>query len=108
MQIGGLPPSQLPVSSTAGPVAPASGSSQASGQPEVQQQPGLSEESIISMLKQDGVLVNFGIDKNTHGFVVKVINPYTNAVIREIPPEEIPFLISSIQQAGGLLVDQQV
>jgi flagellar protein FlaG len=111
MQIEGLPPpNPLPASNTAGQAASGSGnSSQASGQPvATKQQPGLSEESIVSMLKQDGVLVNFSIDKNTHDFVVKVINPFTNAVIREIPPQEIPLLVSNIQQAGGMLVDQQV
>ena len=100
---------QLPVSSAVGREATGSGgSSPASGQPEgVQQQSGLSEGSIISMLKQDGVLVNFSMDKETNDFVVKVINPFTNEVIREVPPEEIPSLASSIQQAGGMLVDKQ-
>ena len=100
---------QLPVSSTVGREATGgSGSSQAPVQPEeVQQQSDLSEGSIISLLKQDGVLVNFSIDKNTNEFVVKVINPFTNEVIKEIPPEEIPTLASNIQQAGGILVDKQ-
>jgi flagellar protein FlaG len=46
------------------------------------------------------------MDKETNEFVVKVINPFTNEVIREIPPQEIPKLASSIQQAGGMLVDK--
>jgi flagellar protein FlaG len=111
MQIDGNVASanQLTVSSTAGrEAAGSSAGSQASGQSDaVQQQSDLSEGSIISLLKQDGVLVNFSIDKETNDFVVKVINPFTNQVIREIPPEEIPSLTSSIQQAGGMLVDKQ-
>jgi flagellar protein FlaG len=104
MQIDGnmAAANQLPVSKATG----SGGSSQASEQPEVQQQSVLSEGSIISMLKQDGVLVNFSIDKETNEFVVKVINPFTNEVIRQVPPEEFPELASSIQQAGGMLVDQ--
>jgi flagellar protein FlaG len=99
---------QLPVSSAVGREATGNGAgSPASGQPEgVQQQSGLSEGSIVSLLKQDGVLVNFSMDKETNEFVVKVINPFTNEVIREIPPQEIPKLASSIQQAGGMLVDK--
>jgi uncharacterized FlaG/YvyC family protein len=111
MQIDGntTAANQLPVSSTVGSVEPgSSGNSQAPGQPEaVQQQSDPSEGSIINLLKQDGVIVNFSIDKNTNEFVVKVINPFTNEVIREVPPEEIPSLASSIQQAGGMLVDKQ-
>ena len=99
----------MPVSSAVGREATgSSGSSPASGQPEVvQQQSGLSEGSIISLLKQDGVVINFSIDKETNDFVVKVINPFTNEVIREVPPQEIQTLASSIQQAGGMLVDKQ-
>jgi flagellar protein FlaG len=100
---------QLPVSSAVGREATATGGggSPASGQAEeAQQQSDLSEGSIVSLLKQDGVLVNFSIDKDTNDFVVKVINPFTNKVIREVPPEEIPKLASSIQQAGGMLVDK--
>jgi flagellar protein FlaG len=108
MKIEGLPTNQLPVSSAVGHGESSSGgNSQASGQlGETQQQPSLSEESIISLMKQDGVVINFSIDKDSGEFVVKVINPFTNAVIREIPPQEIPLLMSSIQQSGGMLVDK--
>ena len=100
---------QFPVSTAVGREATSSsGSNPASGQPEVvQQQSSLSEGSIVSLLKQGGVLVIFSIDKKTNDFVVKVINPSSNEVIREIPPREIPALASRIQQAGGMLIDKQ-
>jgi uncharacterized FlaG/YvyC family protein len=88
--------------------ATSSANSTAAYQPEsTQQQPGQSEASIVSMLKQDGVVVSFGIDKDTKEFVVKVVNPFTNQVIRQIPPEELTSLANSIQQAAGLLIDKQ-
>ena len=105
MQIGGnmAATNQLPVSSAVGREATGSGgSSPASGQPEgVQQKSGLTEGSIISMLKQDGVLVNFSIDKDTKEFVVKVINPFTNEVIREIPPRRFLNLHPAFNRRAG-------
>ena len=66
------------------------------------------ETSIIALMKQNGVVVNFSIDKETNEFVVKVINPFTNQVIRQIPPQELVNLANSIQQKAGILVDKQV
>ncbi len=99
---------QLPVSTVGSEATGNGGSSATPGQPEgVQQQSGLSEGSTVSLLKQDGILVIFSIDKKTNEFVVKTINPSSNEVVKEIPPQEIPALASSIQQAGGILVDKQ-
>jgi uncharacterized FlaG/YvyC family protein len=100
---------QTSINSAAGQGIIAAGTSKdvASGQPEaIQQQSGLSEASIVSLMQQDGVIVNFSIDKNTNDFVVKVINPFTNQVIREIPPQEIPTLATNIQHVAGILVDK--
>jgi flagellar protein FlaG len=71
-----------------------------------QQQPGASGASITSLLKQDGVMISFNLDKDNK-FVFKLINPLTNEVIRQIPPEEFASLTSSIQQTAGILVDKQ-
>jgi uncharacterized FlaG/YvyC family protein len=99
---------QLSVSGTVGRAATAgSGSSPASEQPEgVQQQSSLPDGTIVSLLQQNGVLVIFSIDKETNEFVVKMINPSSNEVVKEIPPQDVPALLSSIQQVGSMLIDQ--
>ena len=112
MQVNGnMTPTNLASSATAvGRGATTSGGNNAAGvQSEAtQQQSTPPEASIISLMQQDGVVVNFSIDKETNEFVVKVINPFTNQVIKQIPPEELVNLASSIQQIAGVLVDKQV
>jgi flagellar protein FlaG len=101
---------QAPVTSVvAREATPIGGNSAAAGQQEAAgEQPTPLQGPIASLLKKDGVVVNFSIDKDTKEFVVKVIDPFTNQVIRQIPPETFANLAGSLRQIAGILVDKQV
>lgn len=94
-------------------VAAVGGKDLPKGQAEAsQQQLGVSESSPADLLKQGGADVNFqlsfSIDKDSKELVVKVINPVTNEVIRQIPPQELLNLAASLQQTAGILINKQV
>lgn len=76
------------------------------------QQPGVSEGPLVDLLKQEGANVNFqlsfSIDKESKKLVVKVINPDTNEVIRQIPPQELLNLAASLQQTDGILINKRI
>ncbi len=78
----------------------------------IQKQPDVSQGTYADLLKQGGGNVNFqlnfSIDKDSKELVVKVINPATNEVIRQIPPQEILDLAASLQQMAGILIDKQI
>lgn len=52
--------------------------------------------------------LSFTIHKETEQLVVRVIDPKSNRVIREIPPEELLDLAVRLQEMIGLLVDKRV
>ncbi|MGD0152389.1 MAG: flagellar protein FlaG [Thermacetogeniaceae bacterium] len=92
-------------------IATVAGNVKAKGQVETSpQQP--SESSLVDLLKQGGADVNFqlsfSIDKGSKELVVKVINPVTNEVIRQIPPQELLNLAANLQQTAGILVNKRV
>lgn len=47
--------------------------------------------------------LNFTIDKDSGMTVVKVIDPSTDEVVRQIPTEEIMRVVRSLESGGGLL-----
>ncbi len=51
--------------------------------------------------------LKFNIDEESEQVIVKVIDSETDKVIKEIPPEELQRLYSSMKEAIGLLIDEQ-
>ena len=51
--------------------------------------------------------LKFNIDQNSEQVIVKVVDTETDKVIKEIPPEELQRLYSSMKEAIGLLIDEQ-
>jgi len=51
--------------------------------------------------------VRFKVHEDTERMIVQVYDRNNNEVIREIPPEKVLNLVAQIQQAVGLLLDEQ-
>lgn len=51
--------------------------------------------------------LKINIDRETNQVIVKVVDSTTDKVIKEIPPEELQMLYSSMKEAIGLLIDEQ-
>ncbi len=51
--------------------------------------------------------LTFNIDQDSEQVIVKVVDTETDKVIKEIPPEELQRLYSSMKEAIGLLIDEQ-
>lgn len=72
----------------------------------------IAKKSLADLLKEEGYDISFqlsfSIHKDTKQLVVKVIDPDTDRVIREIPPEELLELAVRLQEMLGLLVDKRV
>jgi flagellar protein FlaG len=70
------------------------------------------EDALSALLKEDNFNINFElsfhIHKETNQLIVQVLDPKTNEVIREIPPEELLLLAKKIHQLVGLLFDKKI
>jgi flagellar protein FlaG len=49
----------------------------------------------------------FSVHEGSHRIMVKVIDAATDTVIREIPPEKVLDTYARIEEAVGLLVDEE-
>ena len=49
--------------------------------------------------------IEFAVDPVTGGLVVKVIDSTTGEVIREIPADEVPYLVRHLAEMQGQLLD---
>ena len=71
----------------------------------------LQPEELINQIKaltEDGVYsVRFENDHEVGELVVKVVNPETDEVIRQIPPEELIELTQRLNDLRGNIVDTQ-
>lgn len=85
---------------------------QAVQQSEADGRPDIGESPLAEILKESKYDINFqlsfSIHKETKELVVKVIDPQTNKVLRQIPPEEILNLAIKLQEMAGLLLDKKV
>lgn len=103
-----LKPVQLDADVTKAQQAPA-GSPRANSSQAEEKQP---EDVLTALLKEDNFNINFElsfhIHKETNQLIVQVLDPKTNEVIREIPPEELLLLSKKIHQMVGLLFDKKV
>jgi flagellar protein FlaG len=52
--------------------------------------------------------LKFVVDQKTQDVIVKVIDPETDKVIKELPPEELQRLHARIKEMIGLLFDEKV
>ena len=51
--------------------------------------------------------LSFRFDKELNRVVVKVIDPLTGELVREIPPESVIAALKQLRRAPGSLVDQE-
>ncbi len=62
-------------------------------------------ETLQDSLNQLQKRIVFSINKDTHEVVVKVIDPKTNKVIRQIPPEELLKVREKLNELIGILFE---
>ena len=63
---------------------------------------------ILKMTELFNRKLKFSIDRELDQVIVKVVDSQTDKVIKEIPPEALQRLYSSMKEAIGLLVDEQI
>lgn len=71
----------------------------------------IAERPLAELLKSEydiSFQLSFTFHRETKSLIVKVIDPDTNKVIREIPPEELLELAARIQEMIGILFDKRV
>ncbi len=59
-------------------------------------------------LEKLNVRLVFNVDKKTGEIVVKVVDPKTNEVIRQIPPEELLRIREKLDELVGILFEARV
>jgi len=64
-------------------------------------------EHINASLKTDNQSVEFTIDQSSKRVVVKVIDPATNQVIRQVPTEEVLEMSKMLGKKLGSIINQQ-
>ncbi|OAG28133.1 flagellar protein FlaG [Thermodesulfatator autotrophicus] len=65
-------------------------------------------KTIQKELEQLNVRLVFSVDKDTDELVVKVIDPQTEEVIRQIPPQELLEIRKKLDELVGILFDARV
>jgi len=63
---------------------------------------------IQNFVQEMGRNLSFTVDETTGYNVVRVINPETNEVIRQLPSEELLKIARSMEQLNSVLVNQKV
>ena len=64
-------------------------------------------EQVQQVVRPLAQSLQFSIDKDTHGTVVKIVDTETNKVIRQIPSEEMLQMAKALDKFTGLLMKQQ-
>lgn len=52
--------------------------------------------------------IRFSLDRESKRVVVKIVDPGTEEVVRQIPPEEMLQIMKRIDQMLGLILDEKV
>ena len=52
--------------------------------------------------------IRFSVDRESKRVIVKVVNPATEEVVRQIPPEEMLQIMKRIDRMLGLILDEKV
>ena len=66
----------------------------------------LATRQINDYLRQSASAIVFSVDQRSDRVIVRVVDPQTNQVIRQIPSEEVLAIAQSIDQMSGLLLRQ--
>jgi len=64
-------------------------------------------EDIQNFVKDMGRNLSFSVDEATGYNVVRVVNPETNELIRQLPSEELLKIARSMKDLGNVLVNQK-
>jgi len=64
-------------------------------------------EDIQNFVKDMGRNLSFSVDEVTGYNVVRVVNPETNELIRQLPSEELLKIARSMKDLGSVLVNQK-
>jgi len=64
-------------------------------------------EQVQQVVRPLAQSLQFSIDKDTHGTVVKIVDTETNKVIRQIPSEEMLQIAKALDKFTGLLMKQE-
>jgi flagellar protein FlaG len=64
-------------------------------------------EQIQSFVQSMGRNLNFSVDQTTGYHVVRVVNPETNEVVRQLPSEEMLKIAQTMSQLNNVLVSQR-
>jgi len=64
-------------------------------------------EDIQNFVNDMGRNLSFSIDESTGYNVVKVVNPETNELIRQLPSEELLKIARNMRELGNVLVNQK-
>jgi len=64
-------------------------------------------DQLQSFVQSMGRNLNFSVDQTTGYHVVRVINPETNEVVRQLPSEELLRLAQSMESLQNVLVSQK-
>ena len=64
-------------------------------------------EDIQNFVKDMGRNLSFSVDEVTGYNVVRVVNPETNELIRQLPSEELLKIARSMKDLGNVLVNQK-
>jgi flagellar protein FlaG len=64
-------------------------------------------EDIQNFVNDMGRNLNFSIDETTGYNVVRVVNPETNELIRQLPSEELLKIARNMRDLGNVLVNQK-
>jgi flagellar protein FlaG len=61
---------------------------------------------ISDFLKSSSASIRFSVDQSRHEVVVRIVDPQTNEVIRQVPSEELLAIAQSLDRMSGLLLKQ--
>jgi flagellar protein FlaG len=68
------------------------------------------EKSIRDVQKMSDMMgrkLQFSVNKDLGRVVVKIVDPATNTVVKEIPSQDLQKLAVRMKEASGLLVDEE-
>ncbi len=65
-------------------------------------------DEVNKSIKTMNERLQFRVHEATNVIMVKVVDTYTNEVIKEIPPEKFLDMVAKLQELVGILVDHKI